>query len=166
MVRRTDEGNSYELEALNTTARNSIDRSKSKVWEPSGVKTWRLPFIGARVAGATSSRPRTGNSLFQMADSIRTYTEQLHTELRAKLDEALSNAVDFLISGSNGAGPGEQRPKRLSTKARKPSADLKPSDNVSAAGLALPIIPFCDGIPNCLRLENNQRAAAGREMSL
>ena len=99
MVRRTDEGNSYELEALNTTARNSIDRSKSKVWEPSGVKTWRLPFIGARVAGATSSRPRTGNSLFQMADSIRTYTEQLHTELRAKIDEALSNAELIVILG-------------------------------------------------------------------
>jgi hypothetical protein len=38
-------------------------------------------------------------SLFEMANGIRTYTEQLHTELRAKIDEALSNAELIVILG-------------------------------------------------------------------
>jgi hypothetical protein len=38
-------------------------------------------------------------SLFQMADGIRTYTEQCHTELRAQIDVALSNARLIVILG-------------------------------------------------------------------
>jgi hypothetical protein len=38
-------------------------------------------------------------SLFQMADGIRTYTEQCHTELRAQIDAALNSALLIVILG-------------------------------------------------------------------